>query len=112
MPRQTKSIDFSVPPTALHEVERIARAERRAGKTVFRDMVKAYKDWRDQCVSAEPWVTSLLREAKEEQKKHPLSSNEIAAQMKSFAQDFSHRAKARGITIKDIDRLIYNIRNT
>ncbi len=112
MPRQTKPIDFSVPPTALREVERIARAERRAGKTVFRDMVKAYKDRRDQYVSADPWVTSLLQEAKEEQKKHSLSSNELAAQMKSFAQDFAQRAKARGITVKDIDRLIYNVRNT
>jgi len=111
MPRQTKPIDFSVPPIVLREVERIARAERRAGKSVFRDMVKAYKDRRDQFLDAEPWVTNLLREAQEEQKKHLLSSNEIAAQMKTFAQDFSKRAKARGITAKDVERLIHDVRN-
>lgn len=112
MPRQTETIDFSISPVMLREVERIAKAERRPGKSVFRDMVKAYKDRRKQSSSgAEPWVEELIREAKEEQKKHPQSPDEIASQLKTSARDFSKRAKARGITVRDIDRLIHDVRN-
>ena len=113
MPRQAETINFSVSPVMLREVERIARAERRPGKSVFRDMVKAYKERRQHsAATVELWVEDVIREAKEEQKKQPLSPDDLAAQLKSFAQDVSKRAKARGITAKDIDRLIHDVRRS
>jgi hypothetical protein len=113
MPRQTETINFSVSPVMLREVERIARAERRPGKSVFRDMVNAYKARRQPSAAmVEPWVEEVIREAKEEQKKQPLSTDDLAAQLKTFARDFSKRAKARGIAAKDIDRLIHDVRRS
>jgi hypothetical protein len=111
MPRTTKTIGFSVPPPLMQEVERVAKEERRTKSELFREMFRVYLRYRKQLeVDEERWIMNLIREAKEEQEKNPMSPDEIVEDLKGFAREFSKKAKARGITGKDVNRIIYEAR--
>jgi|SRR5215831_17105086 len=107
MGRVTKVIGFSVPPALAAEVERVAKAERRTKSELFREMFRVYQRYRKQREQQEErWVMELIREAKEEQEKHPMTPEELAKELKELARDVSQQAKKRGITSKDVNRLI------
>lgn len=111
MARTTKIVGFSVPPPLVKEVEQMAKEERRTKSELFREMVRVYQRYRRQREEDEErWVMNLIREAKEEQEKNPMSPEEIVADLKEFAREFSKKAKARGITGKDVNRIIYEAR--
>jgi hypothetical protein len=111
MGRTTKILGFTVPPSMAKEVEQMAKEERRTKSELFREMVRVYKRYRIQRdEDEERWVMKLIQEAKEEQEQNPLSPDEIVEDLREFARDFSKKAKARGITGRDVNRIIYEAR--
>lgn len=54
----------------------------------------------------ERWVMELIREAQAEQAKNPMTPEELAQELKELARDVSEQAKERGITYKDVNRII------
>ena len=106
-----KVIGFSVPPAIEREVEQIAKQEQRTKSELFREMFRVYKRFRQQRERQEAnWVETLIAEAQEEQTTNPLSPAELIAELKEFAEDMSQRAKERGITGKDVNRIIHESR--
>ena len=111
MSRTTKVLGFSVPPSVVKEVEQVAKAERRTKSELFREMFRVYKRYRQQREQDEErWVMNLIREAQEEQQTNPMSPEAIVEDLRAFAEEFAKKAKARGITGKDVNRLIHEAR--
>ena len=107
MGRVTKVIGFSVPPALAEEVEQVAKAERRTKSELFREMFRVYQRYRQQREQEEErWVMELIREAQEEQAKNPMTPEELAQELKELGRDVSEQAKKRGITYKDVNRII------
>jgi metal-responsive CopG/Arc/MetJ family transcriptional regulator len=111
MSRTTKIVGFSVPPPLVREVEQVAKAERRTKSELFREMFRVYKRYRKQREQEEDdWVLKLIREAKEEQEKNPMTPEEIITELEDLGRQVSVKAKARGIKAKDVDRIIHAAR--
>jgi metal-responsive CopG/Arc/MetJ family transcriptional regulator len=111
MSRTTKVLGFSVPPGVVKEVEQVAKEERRTKSELFREMFRVYKRYRQQREQDEErWVMNLIREAKEEQKTNPMTPEEIVTELQAFAYEFAKKAKALGITGKDVNRIIHESR--
>ena len=111
MSRTTKVLGFSVPPSVVKEVEQVAKAERRTKSELFREMFRVYKRYRRQREQDEErWVMNLIREAEEEQKTNPMTPEEMVKELKEFGREIAAKAKARGITGKDVNRIIYESR--
>jgi metal-responsive CopG/Arc/MetJ family transcriptional regulator len=111
MSRTTKVLGFSVPPSVVKEVEQVAKAERRTKSELFREMFRVYKRYRQQREQDEErWVMNLIREAKDEQKTNPMSPEEMVKELKEFGQEIAQKAKERGITGKDVNRIIHAAR--
>jgi hypothetical protein len=52
----------------------------------------------------------LIREAREEQEKTPMTPEELVKELKEFGQEVAAKAKERGIKTKDVNRIIYESR--
>jgi hypothetical protein len=106
-----KVIGFSVPPAIEREVGEVAKAERRTKSELFREMFRVYKRYRQHRDQEEnDWVMNLIAEAKAEQAANPMSPEELVAELKELSRDVAAQAKKRGITLKDVDRIIYESR--
>jgi len=111
MSRTTKVLGFSIPPSVVKEVEQVAKEERRTKSELFREMFRVYKRYRRQREQDEErWVINLIREAQKEQKTNPVTPEEIVTDLQTFAYEFAKKAKARGITGKDVNRIIHESR--
>ena len=111
MARTTKVLGFSVPPTLVEELERVAEEERRTKSELFREMFRVYQHYREQRErDEERWVMDLIREAKREEEENPMTVEEMLAEDERLARYGARKAKERGIKPKDIDRLIHEFR--
>lgn len=111
MGRTTKIIGFSVPPTLVKEVERLAKEEKRTKSELFREMLRVYDRYRRQRErDEERWVMQVIREGQEEQRTNPMSVEEILAESKRLSRYGAGQAKKLGIKQKDIDRIIHESR--
>jgi metal-responsive CopG/Arc/MetJ family transcriptional regulator len=71
-------VGFSVPAALAEEVEELAQQERRPKSELFREMLRVYQLFRKQRMQEEErWVMDLIREAKEEREKHPMTEEEM-----------------------------------
>ena len=111
MGRTTKVLGFSVPPALVKEVEQVAKEERRTKSELFREMLRVYQRYRKQHEQDEDrWILNLIREAKEEQAKNPLSEEELIRESEELARYGAQQAKKLGIKPKDVNRIIYESR--
>src|SRR5207253_3088330 len=111
MGRTTKIIGFSVPPTLVREVERLAKEERRTKSELFREMLRVYDRYRKQRErDEERWVMQVIREAQEEERTNPMTTEQLLAEEKRLARYGARQAKKLGIKQKDIDRIIHESR--
>lgn len=111
MTRITETIDFSVSPAIARQVERIAKAERRTKSELFREMVRVYERYRKQEEQYdEVWVIRLIEEAKEEERLHPMTQEELKRETEELRRYGAAQAKKLGIKAKDIDRIIHEHR--
>jgi metal-responsive CopG/Arc/MetJ family transcriptional regulator len=111
MSRTTKIMGFSVPPTVVKEVETLAKQERRTKSELFREMVRVYRRYRDQRDRDESrWITGIIEEAKVEQRKNPMSTEEMLKESERLSRSGARQAKTLGIKSKDIDRIVHDHR--
>jgi histone H3/H4 len=96
----------------LKKVEKIAEQEQRSTDEVLRDMMESYERTRKQREEEEEndWVMNLIKEAQEEQKRNPKAPEEIVEELRALGRDVAAEAKKRGITGKDVNRIIYESR--
>ncbi len=108
MARTTKIVGFSVPPPLVKEVDRMAKQERRTKSELFREMVRVYQRYRKQKEKdEEQWIMNLIQEAQEEQKKNPMTPEELRKEDERLARYGEQQAKKLGIKPRDINRIIY-----
>jgi metal-responsive CopG/Arc/MetJ family transcriptional regulator len=113
MPRTTKTLGFSVPPTVVKEVESLARKERRTKSELFREMVRVYQRFRLQRDrDEEHWVANLIQEAKAEEAKNPMTTEAMIAEDERLSRYGTQRAKRLGIKtdLSNATRIIHERR--
>jgi len=109
--RTTKILGFSVPPSVVREVETLAKEERRTKSELFREMVRVYRRYRQQRDrDEERWVRQVIEEAKAEQAKQPMSSEEMLRESDRLSRYGARQAKRLGIKPKNVNRLIHEYR--
>jgi hypothetical protein len=112
MPRTTKTLGFSVPPTVVKEVEYLAKKERRTKSELFREMVRVYQRFRLQRDRDEArWVANLIQEARAED---PKTTEVILAESERLSRAGARRAKKLGVKtdLRSATRLIHERRKT
>ena len=111
MGRTTKVVGFSVPPVLAAELDHIAQEENRTKSELFREMLRVYQKYRQQRDrDADDWVTALIRDAQEEQVRHPMSAEEMLREDAELAAYGEAQTKKLGMKSRDIDRLIHDFR--
>jgi metal-responsive CopG/Arc/MetJ family transcriptional regulator len=111
MSRTTKIMGFSVPPTIVKEVETLARQERRTKSELFREMVRVYRRYRNQRDRDESrWVAGIIEEAKAEEEKNPMSTEDMLKESDRLSRSGARQAKKLGIKPKDIDHIVHDYR--
>ena len=111
MGRTTKIVGFSVPPALVEEFDRVAKAERRTKSELFREMFRVYQQYRKQREQEEErWVMDLIREAKEEQAKNPMTPKELVEELREIGRYGAQQAKRLSIKPKNVNRIIYESR--
>ncbi len=111
MGRTTKVLGFSVPPALVKEVEQVAKEERRTKSELFREMVRVYQRYRKKRdVDEERWVMELIREAKEEEEKNPMTEEEMLREDEELSRYGAQQAQKLGIKPRDVNRIIYESR--
>jgi hypothetical protein len=106
-----KHVGFTVPPPMEKELEQMAKEEHRTKSELFREMVRVYRSYRKR--HAEPeideeWVMQVLREAQEEEKRNPMTTEEILRESRALAEYGARQAKKVGIDVDD-DEVINHI---
>ena len=111
MPRTTEVIGFSVPPLIARQVERLAKAEHITKSELFRDMVRVYKQYREQREKFdETWAIRLIQEAQKEDRRNPMPPEQLKKEDVDFRRSAAAQATELGIKDKDIDRIIHERR--
>jgi hypothetical protein len=71
-------------------------------------MLRVYQPFRKQRTQEEErWIMDLIREAKEEREKHPMTEEEMLRESEELARYGAQQAKRLGIKPQDINRIIY-----
>ena len=115
MARTTTLLGFSVPPAVAREVEDFALEEHRTKSELFREMVRVYRRFRDHRDRDEArWVANLVREAKAEEAKKPMTTDEMLAEGEGLAKAGAKRAKKLGIKtdLRSATRVIHERRQS
>src|SRR5438105_363825 len=104
---------FSVPPTVVREVERLAKVERRTKSELFREMVRVYQRYREQRDRDDArWIMNLIEEAKSQQDRNPMSADEMLAEDDRLARFGAAQARKLGLKPKDVNRIIHEHRQS
>jgi hypothetical protein len=111
-----KHVGFTVPPPMEEELEQMAKEEHRTKSELFREMVRVYRSYRKRHPEPEiddEWVMQVLREAQEEEKRNPMTTEEILRESRALAEYGARQAKKVGIDVDDnevINRIIHEER--
>jgi metal-responsive CopG/Arc/MetJ family transcriptional regulator len=111
-----KHVGFTVPPPMEEELEQMAREEHRTKSELFREMVRVYRSYRKRHPEPEiddEWVMQVIREAQEEEKRNPMTTEEILRESRALAEYGARQAKKMGIDVDDdevINRIIHEER--
>ena len=113
MGRTTQVLGFSVPPSVVKEVEKLASQECRTKNELFREMVRVYRRYRQhRDRDEERWINQVIEEAKAEQAASPMSVEELLAEDSRLAEYGEQQAKKMGIKtdMRSINRIIHERR--
>jgi len=98
------------------EFDQIATEERRTKSELFREMFRVYRSYRKRRPEPEiddEWVMQVIREAQEEQRRNPMTPDELVAEFEELSRYGSEQAKKVGINVEDpevINRLVHEER--
>ena len=74
-------------------------------------MVRVYRRYRDQRDRDENrWIMGIIEEAKAEQEKNPMSTEDMLKESDRLSRYGARQAKKLGIKPKDIDRIVHDYR--
>jgi predicted transcriptional regulator len=107
--------ELSVPPALARRMEKLARGEHRTPAALLREMLRLYERLRKpQEDKPEPydeaWAMKLMREVEAEERRSPMTPEELEREAKELRRYGAAQAKKLGIKAKDIDRLIHEHR--
>jgi hypothetical protein len=105
---------LTIPPPIAEEIEQMAKEEHRTKSELFREMVRVYRRHRRKHREPEiddEWVMQVIREAEEEQKRDPMTPEELVAEFDDLAREGGERAKKLGIKLEDVDKIVREERN-
>jgi metal-responsive CopG/Arc/MetJ family transcriptional regulator len=111
-----KHVGFTIPPPMEEELEQMAKEEHRTKSDLFREMVRVYRSYRKRHPEPEiddEWVMQVIREAQEEEKRNPMTTEEILRESRALAEYGARQAKKVGIDVDDdevINRIIHEER--
>ena len=111
-----KHVGFTVPPPMEEELEQMAKEEHRTKSELFREMVRVYRSYRKRHPEPEiddEWVMQVIREAQEEEKRNPMTTEEILRESRALAEYGARQAKKVGIDVDNdevINRIIHEER--
>jgi hypothetical protein len=111
---QIKHVGFTLPSPMEKEFDRIATEEHRTKSELFREMFRVYRSYRKRRPEPEiddEWVMQVIAEAQEEQRRNPMTPEELVAEFKELAREGGERARQLGIKEEDIDRIIHEHRH-
>lgn len=97
----------------VKEVEALARQERRTKSELFREMVRVYQRFRLQRDRDEAsWVENLVREAKAEQARNPMTVEKVLAEGDRLSRVATKRARKLGLKTdgRSATRLVHDYR--
>jgi hypothetical protein len=106
-----KNIGFTVPPTMVEEIERLAKEERRTKSELFRRMFGVYKTYRKQLEQAEEerfqrLIDKAIAEGLQEKENPTISEEEYDTLEEELLRYGERQAKKMEITREDVDRII------
>lgn len=113
---QIKHVGFTLPSPMEREFHQIATEEHRTKSELFREMFRVYRSYRKKHPEPEvddEWVMQVIQEANEEQKRNPMSPEELMAEFEELARYGSQQAKKVGIDVEDeevINRIVHEER--
>lgn len=110
-----ESPELSMPPALARRVEKLARQERRTPAALLREMLRLYERYRKQQEEEpepydEAWAMKLIREVEAEDRRSPVTPEELEREAKDLRRYGAAQAKRLGIKTTDIDRLIHEHR--
>ena len=111
MVRTMKNIGFTVPPSMVEEIERLAKEERRTKSELFRRMFGVYKTYRKQLEQAEEerfqrLIDKAIAEGLQEKENPTISEEEYDTLEEELLRYGERQAKKMEITREDVDRII------
>jgi hypothetical protein len=98
------------------EFDRIATEEHRTKSELFREMFRVYRSYRKRRPEPEiddEWVMQVIREAQEEQRQNPMTTEELLRESRALAEYGARQARKVGINVEDeevINRIIHEER--
>jgi len=112
MPRTTKMIGFSVPPSIAEELKQVAIEERRTKSELFREMFRLYQTYRHQLHQAEEerfqhMIDEAIAEGQSEKENPTMTDAEMDKRQQELLRYGEQQAKRLGIAEKDVDRIVY-----
>lgn len=117
MSRVSKNLGFTVPPRMAEEFEQVAVEEGSTKSELFRRMFRLYQSYRkplkQQGSATEAWVERLILEAQAEERRNPMSAEELTAETERLMRYGAERSRALGIQSEEaLNELLYADRQT
>lgn len=117
MSRISKNIGVTVPPAMADEFEQLAREEQSTKSEMFRRMLRFYQSYRNpikqRTDNTERWVERLILEAREEERRNPMTAEEFAAETERLMDYGAERSRALGIrSEEELNEILYAERET
>lgn len=107
MPRLTETADFPVPPAFLRKAAQIAKEEHLTPSQLLNHMLDMYQQHRQQRKPYdEAWARNVIQEAQEEERRHPMTPEELKREDEELRRYGVTQAKKLGLKSRDIDRLL------
>jgi hypothetical protein len=88
------------------EFGRIATEEHRTKSELFREMFRVYRSYRKRQPEPEiddAWVMQVIEEAKEEERRNPMTTEELLRESRELSEYGARQAKRVRIDVEDID---------
>jgi len=103
---QIKHVGFTLPSPMEREFHQIATEEHRTKSELFREMFRVYRSYRKRHPEPEitdEWVMQVIQEAQEEERRNPMTTEELLRESRALSEYGASQAKKVGIDVKDVE---------
>jgi metal-responsive CopG/Arc/MetJ family transcriptional regulator len=101
---QIKHVGFALPSPMEKEFDQIATEEHRTKSELFREMFRVYRSYRKRRPEPEiddEWVMQVIAEAEEEERRNPMTTEELLRESRALSEYGARQAKKVGIGVED-----------